>query len=209
MILLPPAIGSTPCSRPRSPGSQAGHPESHHLASAIWLARGSGNAISVAMQHSCSVCRRLAEPSAALPVHLRGKAKDFGDLVAMDTLTLADTSGNVKLFLNQIDVATRFGIVSEPPSRHQTSVWQAFLSSWASWGGFPKAYLVDGGGEFEREFCTEAEALPAQVYTSAPYAPRQNGVPERREGAWKAGMRARLLSSARKAPLALRYHTTV
>lgn len=65
------------------------------------------------MRHSCTVCRRVAEPPPAIPVHLRGKVKDVGDLIAMDTFTFADTSGAVELFLNQIDVATRFGIAVE------------------------------------------------------------------------------------------------
>lgn len=88
---------------------------------------------------------------------------------------MAHTSGTVKLLLNQIDVATRFGIVVEIPSRHPTTLWQAFLSSWSSWAGFPKAFLVDGGGEFERECRTEAQ---------------QDGVAQRSGGAWKAVMRA-------------------
>eukprot|EP00974_Lingulodinium_polyedra_P002499 234728-Lingulodinium_polyedra.AAC.1 len=68
----------------------------------------------------------------------------------MDTFTLADYLGNNKVFLNAIDVASRFGIVSQVNSRHPIVVWSGFLQSWAAWAGFPRCFLVDGGGEFER-----------------------------------------------------------
>ena len=160
--------------------TQAGHPENRHLARAIRLSGGSDEAVAMALQHECPTCRRLAEPRAALPVALHAKSKEFGDMVAMDTFTFSDARGTTKIFLNVVDIATRFGIVAEVETRHPVNIWSTFLASWASWAGFPRAFLVDGGGEFEREFRQEAEALPARVYTTAPYAPQQNGVTERR-----------------------------
>ena len=166
--------------------SQHGHPEPQALARAVRLAGGTDEAVSCALHFRCPVCARLHEPGPALPAALQDTAKQFGDLVALDTFTLADHSGHISLFLNMIDVATRFGIVSRLSSRHPLVVWLNFQRSWASWGGFPHRLLIDGGGEFEREFRQEAETVPMDVATTAAYTPTQNSVAERRGGAWKA-----------------------
>ena len=170
--------------------SQHGHPELQALARAVRLVGGTDEAVACALHFRCSVCVWLHEPGPAMPSSLSDTAKQFGDLVALDTLTLADHNGNIVLFLNMIDVATRFGIVSKLSSRHLLVVWLNFQRSWASWGGFPRRLLVDSGGEFEREFRQEAEAIPMEVSTIAAYSPTQNSVAERRGGAWKAVARS-------------------
>ena len=150
---------------------QTGHPPAEQLARAIRLAGGSDEAVSCALQYRCTVCASQVVPGPALPHALHGRAREFADVVAMDTFELADWAGNKVLFLNIIGVATRIGIVAVLSSRRPIAVWECSLASWASWVGFPRNILVDGGGEFEREFRQECEVAPISAHTSAAYAP--------------------------------------
>jgi len=102
----------------------------------------------------------------------------------MDTFELADMTGAAWIFLKVIDIASRFGLVIPLGSRRPMDVWVSFLTRWASWAGFLRRFLFEGGGELERESRQEAEALPAEVVTSAAQAPQQNSVAEGRGGVW-------------------------
>lgn len=169
---------------------QTGHSPPEYLARAIRLAGGTDQAVRVAARFQCSVCARLKNPGPPLPHNLRGGVKNFGDLVAMDTFTLADCRGNIKLFLNVIDVASRFGLTLELASHKPEVVWDTFMSGWTNWAGFPISLLVDGGGEFEGGFREAAELVPIEVRTTAGETPQQNGICERRGGVWKSVARA-------------------
>ena len=169
---------------------QTGHSPPEYLARAIRLAGGTDQAVREATKYQCSVCARLKSPGPPLPHNLRGGVKNFGDLVAMDTFTLADCRGNIKLFLNVIDVASRFGLTLELASHKPEVVWDTFMAGWTNWAGFPISLLVDGGGEFEGGFREAAELVPIEVRTTAGETPQQNGICERRGGVWKSVARA-------------------
>ena len=64
----------------------------------------------------CPVCQRLREPSN--PAHLPGRIrryKDFGECVAIDLFELADIRGERRGFLNCLDMASGFQIVTPLP----------------------------------------------------------------------------------------------
>lgn len=66
------------------------------------------------MRYRCSVCARLRSPDPAVPHSLHPSAREFGDLVALVTFTPADCEGNIKLFLNTVDFASRLGLTLRP-----------------------------------------------------------------------------------------------
>lgn len=53
--------------------------------------------------------------------------REFGDLVALDTPTLADCEGNIKLFLDVMDVASKLGLNLELSSNHPAVVWETIV----------------------------------------------------------------------------------
>lgn len=123
-----------------------------------------------------------------MPHALHATAREFGDLVTLDTFTLADCQGNIKLFLNIIDAASCFGLTLELASRNPLVVWETFVNGWCMWASFPTT-LVDGGSEFEAGFREEAEGIPITMKTTAAETSQQNSICERRCGIWKASPR--------------------
>jgi hypothetical protein len=105
---------------------------------------------------------------------------------------LADTLGNTKTFVNAVDMASRFQIVAPCESKHPRVVFATFMGTWCCWAGLPKAVLSDRGGEFNKEFSEELEAMNVELLNSAAISPTQNAVCERAGGAWKYHARALL-----------------
>ena len=101
--------------------------------------------MAMALQHECPTCRRFTEPRAAFLFYLRGKARDFGDMVAVDTFTFSDACGATKIFLNMTEFAIRFGIVAEVGPRHPVNIWSTLLALWSSCSGFPRRSLMTEG----------------------------------------------------------------
>lgn len=98
-----------PCKRtPSETSFDHADPAPEHLARAICLAGGSDEAITTDLRYRCSACARLRAQGPAAPHALHPSAREFGDLVALDTSTLMGCAG--KLFLNVVDVASRFGL---------------------------------------------------------------------------------------------------
>ena len=88
-------------------------------------------------------------------------------IVAIDLFQLADTLGNTKTFVNAVDMASRFQIVAPCESKHPRVVFATFMGVWCCWAGLPKAVLSDRGGEFNKEFSEELEAMNVELLNSA------------------------------------------
>ena len=58
------------------------------------------------------------------------------------------------------------------------------------WAGTPAGVIVDGGGEFHREFAKEVEDMSADARVTAARSPTQNAHAERAGGAWKLHAKA-------------------
>ncbi|CAE8719458.1 unnamed protein product [Polarella glacialis] len=166
-----------------------GHPENRSLARAIRLTGGSHLAIKTALDFQCPVCKRIAEPKPTPSRSLR-RWQNFGDCVAVDLFSLADCHGHSLTFLNAIDMASRYQVVTFVPSKSPLVIYKAFMKTWVTPFGVPKAVLTDLGGEFNREFSQELSDLGSQMLTSAAISPTQNAVAERAGGLWKLHARA-------------------
>jgi len=158
-----------------------GHPSNNSLARAIRLSGGSDATVAAAQSYRRSVCSRLRGPSPALPARLN-PYREFGDCVALDLFELADYNGYRQLFLNCVDLATRFQIVAAVESRSPSVVFHGFMQNWCRWAGPPNSVLTDLGGEFMREFGQEIELMGTRFRG---VSPTQNAPTERRGGAWK------------------------
>ena len=167
-----------------------GHPGNRALARAIRLAGGSKYAIAAALVHHCPTCLKLATPPSTAASSLRNRWKEFGDCLAIDTFELADAKGVSRVFLNMIDMASKYQIVVMTVSRKPTVIWQAMLDSWLLTLGVPNVVMADMGGEFEREVKEELECMGSRIVSSAPYNPTQNAICERHGQTWKAHARA-------------------
>ena len=119
------------------------HPSNRALARAIRLSGGSDAAVKAALHFTCSVCHRLQIPRPVAPARLREHWKEFADCVAIDLLELTDVNGTRATFINCLDMASRFQIVSRVQSKHPLTVFQAFMHHWCMWAGPPVTILTD------------------------------------------------------------------
>ena len=168
-----------------------GHPGNQTLGRAVRLAGGSDLAVKIALGWFCPTCHRIREPLNA--AHVPGSIKrptQFNESIAIDLFELADVHRRKAIFLNVVDRATGFQIVSPVVSRHPTVVLGKLLESWANWAGLPREILCDMGGEFRREFAQELESMGSDVRFAAPFSPTQNAQAERAGGAWKLHAKA-------------------
>ena len=107
-----------------------GHPSNRAMARAVRLTGGSNTAIKACLEHRCPSCRRLREPKPTAAASFRDKWKEFGDCVAIDLFSLADTQGNAKTFINAVDMASKFQIVAPCESKHPRVVFATYLGVW-------------------------------------------------------------------------------
>ena len=113
---------------------------------------------------------------------------EFNQCVGVDLFTLADSHEQVFVFLNMVDLATRFNICFPVPSKRPDDVLSVLEMVWI-WAS-PMSHLIsDIGGEFEGELGEFMEAHGIRQYFTASEAPWQNGPVERNGGIWKAAAR--------------------
>ena len=104
----------------------------------------------------------------------------------MDLFVLADSNEQEFEFLNIVDLATRFNICYQVPSKRLDDVLSVLEMVWINWAG-PMSHLIsDMGGEFEGELGEFMEAHGIRQYFTASDAPWQNGLVEGNGGIWKA-----------------------
>ena len=168
-----------------------GHPDNQTLGRAVRLAGGSDLAVKIALEWFCPVCHRVRDPQNA--AHIPGtlqRPHQFNEGVGVDLFELCDVYRRRSIFLNVVDRASGFQVVSPVTSRHPTVVLNKLMESWFNWAGVPRQILCDMGGESRREFAEELELMSVDVRFSAPYNPTQNAQRERAGGAWKLHAKA-------------------
>ena len=121
------------------------HPDPKVLVRCLTIAGATPAAIEAAKLLDCDVCKRMSQPSTRRPSML-SKATEFGDHVAVDLFVLDDINRESFTFLNVIDIATRFQVVTVCRSKRPDDVWGAFENCWLSWAGPPDKLTADQGG---------------------------------------------------------------
>ena len=106
---------------------------------------------------ACDACGESIRRRRPRPVRLPNKY-EFNRHILLDTLYAKDVEGNTFGFLNIVDDATSFQVVScfgqvtGPPSSR--AVLRHFTTAWSSWAGLPSSLQVDRGKEYVAIFAT-------------------------------------------------------
>ena len=165
-----------------------GHPGNRTLIRALVIANATEEAIEAARTLTCEICARLQRARPRRPAQLP-RARHFGEHVAVDLFVLKDIDDEVFTFLNVVDLATRFQVVTLVASKRPDDVLAGFENAWSNWAGAPENLQADAGGEFYREFAEFLEAHGSQLHFSGVEAPWQNGTCERHGAVWKIAAR--------------------
>ena len=97
----------------------------------------------------------------------------------MDLEEVHDAEGKPFIFLNVLDIATRFSAFILVPHKSSAKVVSRFLKRWVSFAGVPVQIVHDQGGEFFGEFARKLQQLGIQVIVTPTEAPWQNSIVER------------------------------
>lgn len=165
-----------------------GHPTSSTMQRILWRENARPEAIRAAGLMSCdacgeSICRRRPKP-----VRLPNRY-EFNWHILADTMFAKDAAGVTYGFLNVIDDATGFQMVSCLGELKGVAAAQVilrhFAASWSSWAGLPTLMQVDRGKGYLAEFANylcqfgvEQEVMPLE-------APWKGGKCEKAGGLWK------------------------
>ena len=107
------------------------------------------------------------------------EAKEPGDLVQVDTLTVTLGPGEVIKHFSAVDLATRFSL-AEVHTRATANLAAGFLAHLITHTPFPvRAIQVDGGSEFMAEFEEACARLGVKLFVLPPKSPKLNGHVER------------------------------
>ena len=92
-----------------------GHPSNSAMARAMRVTGASDDAIKIALDWNCEVCKSQQKPGSHVPAKL-GRDREINDCIAVDLFSLRDITGEMKSFLNIIDLASTYwhlaGVVS-------------------------------------------------------------------------------------------------
>ena len=100
-------------------------------------------------------------------------------LVGVDLKEVHDANGERHVFLNILDVATRYSIFVRVDSKSSQEIAESFVQIWTQWAGVPEQIIHDQGGEFFRHFGEMLKKLGIGCHITATEAPWQNGMVER------------------------------
>ena len=157
-----------------------GHPSQARFISMLKNARATERCLKLAKGLSCPTCEATKrERSHRVSRHER--AEQFNQQVYLDTFEVELSWRKLKV-LNIVDEATQYQTcVPLWKGFDVAKVRVAYRRYWKRWAGVPVRIVSDGGPEFSDEF-TAALQQDGTVH-----APWQNGLCERKGGAWKVG----------------------
>lgn len=128
--------------------------------------------------------RRAKRPHAKrLPKGM--KARDPGDLVQLDTLSVTPSGERTVKQFTAYDPVSRF-TCAQAFRKATARNAESFLDKLVADLPFPlKAIQVDGGSEFMAEFEAACESRQISLYVLPPRTPQLNGGVERANGSWR------------------------
>ena len=121
-----------------------GHPSNHDLVRVLRNAQASEQAMRLAREHSCDLCKSQQRPTVPLPAQPR-KVSEVNQRVGIDVKNLQGWKPNQKVkALNIVDYASAFQRMI-PFFETETSalIRQLFSDHWISWLGPPRELLLD------------------------------------------------------------------
>eukprot|EP00434_Breviolum_minutum_P011223 symbB.v1.2.009904.t1/scaffold605.1/size182108/4 len=167
---------------------QFGHPTAVTLQRILRRQNAKPEAIRAASLLSCDACGESIHRRRPRPVRLPNRY-EFNRHILLDTFYAKDNRGVTYAFLNIVDDATGFQVVScfgelqGPPASR--AVLRHFTAAWSSWAGLPHSLQVDRGKEYMakfadylKDFGVEQEVMPLE-------APWKGGRCEKAGHLWK------------------------
>lgn len=125
------------------------------------------------------------------------EAKQPGDLIQLDTLTVTLEPGEMVKHFSAIDLSTRLAL-AEVHTRATANLAVGFLSQLLAKAKAPfpiRAIQVDGGSEFMAEFEEACQHLGIALFVLPPRSPRLNGHVERMQRTFREEFYTRPLPS--------------
>ena len=165
-----------------------GHPTSSTLQRILRRQNAKPEAIKAAGLMSCDACGETIRRRRPKPVRLPNRY-EFNRHILADTMFAKDARGVTYGFLNVIDDATGFQMVSCLGELQGVPAAQVilrhFTASWSSWAGLPTSMQVDRGKEYLAEFANYLRQFGVEQEVMPLEAPWKGGKCEKAGGLWK------------------------
>ena len=157
---------------------QLGHPGRDTMSRLARLSKKSDDHIFYIKHFKCPLCLRRQAPGQVRQGSRFVRPFQFNMVVGVDLKEGCDIVGERFLYLNILDVATRFSVFVLLSGKSSREVAEAFQTAW-SWAGPPVQILHDQGTEFAKDFTALARRLGADTRVTPTEAPWQNSMVER------------------------------
>ena len=165
-----------------------GHPTCSTLQRILRRQNAKPEAIRAAGLMSCDACGETIRRRRPKPVRLPNRY-EFNRHILADTMFAKDATGTTYGFLNVVDDATGFQVVSclgelkgVPAAQ---IILRHFTASWSSWAGLPTSMQVDRGKEYLAEFSNYLRQFGVEQEVMPLEAPWKGGKCEKAGGLWK------------------------
>ena len=145
-----------------------GHPHNSTLVRQLAQANATPMALMGARALKCAVCDRLRPPRQQRPSKSVPITRRFNERVMLDLIFVKDMTGETFTFLNQVDDATTYQILTLLPSREAQQINRALCLGWFRYFGLPEALLLDAEGAMKS---FEFEELMAQSGIQVRFVP--------------------------------------
>ena len=165
-----------------------GHPTAATLQRILRRQNAKPEVIRAAGLMSCDSCGESIRRRRPRPVRLPNKY-EFNRHLLIDTFFSHDVRGVTFGFLNIIDDATGFQVVSclgelQGPPGSRVAL-RHFTTAWSSWAGLPHSLQVDRGKEFMAVFADQLKAFGVEQEVMPLEAPWKGGKAEKAGHLWK------------------------
>ena len=165
-----------------------GHPTCSTLQRILRRQNAKPEAIKTAGLMSCDACGETIRRRRPKPVRLPNRY-EFNRHILADTMFAKDATGTTYGFLNVVDDATGFQVVSCLGEFRGVPAAQVilrhFTASWSSWAGLPTSMQVDRGKEYLAEFSNYLRQFGVEQEVMPLEAPWKGGKCEKAGGLWK------------------------
>ena len=145
-----------------------GHPSNAALVRVLKHGGASQEAMDLARDFSCEVCKAQRKPSPANPAQA-GRVTEFNKRVGLDIKYLQGWLPNQKIpTLNIVDYGSSLQIMVPLPGSRETadSVRKAFQERWVSWAGRPEEIVLDPAQVNLSEALTVPQELAGSIVNS-------------------------------------------
>eukprot|EP00971_Amphidinium_carterae_P352846 6492750-Amphidinium_carterae.1 len=159
-----------------------GHPAKGVLLRMAKLAGKSEHHLKYIRYFVCPACTHRQPPGHPPKGSAKAKPSCFNQLVVLDLKFARDFNGDEHVFLNCLDVATRYSMFVRVKDKRALTIANKFESAWMVWAGPPELILHDMGTEFSGAFEESLSRCGTHLKAAPLEAPWVVGLAERHGG---------------------------